>query len=117
MTEAYLVAAARTPVGRRGGGLAGVHPADLAAHAICAVLDRAGVDGAHVEDVILGCVSQIGAQASNIARTAALSAGLPEPSPASPSTGSAGPHSRPSTWRRRRSPAAVPTSSSPVASR
>jgi acetyl-CoA C-acetyltransferase len=81
MNDAFLVAAARTPVGRRGGGLANVHPADLAAHVIDAVLDRTGVDGEHVDDVILGCVGQIGAQASNIARTAALSAGLPESVP------------------------------------
>ncbi len=81
MNDAFLVAAARTPVGRRGGGLANVHPADLAAHAISTVLARAEVDGEHVDDVILGCVSQVGAQASNIARTAALSAGLPESVP------------------------------------
>jgi acetyl-CoA C-acetyltransferase len=78
---AYLVGAVRTPVGRRGGGLSGVHPADLAAHVIREVLDRAGVEGSYVDDVILGCVSQIGAQSSNIARTAALSAGLPESVP------------------------------------
>src|SRR4029453_7095214 len=59
-----------------------VHPADLAAHTINAVLDRAGLDGEHVDDVILGCVSQIGPQTYNIARTAALSAGLPEYVPA-----------------------------------
>ncbi len=81
MSDAFIVAAARSPVGRRGGGLASVHPADLAAHAICAALDRAGVDGELLDDVILGCVSQVGAQSSNIARTAALSAGLPESVP------------------------------------
>jgi acetyl-CoA C-acetyltransferase len=81
MTAANIVAAVRTPVGRRNGGLADVHPADLAAHALRAVLDRAGVDGAYVDDVILGCVSQVGAQASNIARNAVLSAGLPEAVP------------------------------------
>jgi acetyl-CoA C-acetyltransferase len=81
VNDAYLVAAARTPVGRRGGGVANVHPADLAAHVIGAVLERAGLDAEHVDDVILGCVSQIGAQASNIARIAALSAGLPEAVP------------------------------------
>ena len=81
-SEAYIVAAVRTPVGRRGGGLRGVHPADLARACVCAaLLDRAGVDGEHVDDVILGCVSQVGAQASNIARTVALSAGLPESVP------------------------------------
>jgi acetyl-CoA C-acetyltransferase len=82
MSTAYLVAATRTPVGKRNGGLAAVHPADLAAHTINAVLDRAGLDGEHVDDVILGCVSQIGPQTYNIARTAALSAGLPEYVPA-----------------------------------
>jgi acetyl-CoA C-acetyltransferase len=78
MSEAFIVAAVRTPVGKRGGGLARVHPVDLAAHVLQAVLDRAGVDGEHVDDVILGCVSQVGAQASNVARHAVLSAGLPE---------------------------------------
>jgi acetyl-CoA C-acetyltransferase len=82
MTSANIVAAVRTPVGRRNGGLAAVHPADLAAHALREVLSRAGVDGADVDDVILGCVSQVGAQASNIARIAVLSAGLPESVPA-----------------------------------
>ncbi|HEY3260320.1 MAG TPA: acetyl-CoA C-acetyltransferase [Pseudonocardiaceae bacterium] len=81
MPEAYVVAAVRTPVGRRGGGLAQVHPADLGAHAVAALLDRAGVDGGEVDDVIFGCVGQVGAQASNIARTVALSAGLPESVP------------------------------------
>ena len=75
---AWIVAAARTPVGRRGGGLSGIHPADLAAVPIRAVLARAGIDGGVVDDVILGCVGQVGAQASNIGRTAALTAGLPE---------------------------------------
>jgi acetyl-CoA C-acetyltransferase len=81
MTDANIVAAVRTPVGRRNGGLADEHPADLAAHAIRALLERAAVDGGAVDDVILGCVGQIGAQASNIARTALLSAGLPEAVP------------------------------------
>ena len=78
MSEAFIVAAVRTPVGKRGGGLAHVHPVDLAAHVLRAVLDRAGVDGEFVDDVILGCVSQVGAQSFNIARHAVLSAGLPE---------------------------------------
>jgi acetyl-CoA C-acetyltransferase len=81
MAEAFLVEAVRTPIGRRGGGLAGVHPADLAAHVLRAVLERSGVDPAAVEDVILGCVDQVGAQSFNIARTAWLSAGLPEEVP------------------------------------
>ncbi len=78
MSEAFIVAAVRTPVGKRGGGLAHVHPVDLAAHVLRAVLDRAGVEAQHVDDVILGCVSQVGAQSYNIARHAVLSAGLPE---------------------------------------
>jgi acetyl-CoA C-acetyltransferase len=81
MSEAFIVAAVRTPVGKRGGGLAHVHPVDLAAHVLLAVLDRAGVDEEFVDDVILGCVSQVGAQSFNIARHAVLSAGLPEQVP------------------------------------
>ncbi|MGX4694856.1 acetyl-CoA C-acetyltransferase [Streptomyces sp. JNUCC 63] len=78
MAEAYIVSAVRTPVGRRKGSLSGVHPADLAGHALKAAVERAGVDAGEIEDVILGCVDQIGAQSTNIARTAWLSAGLPE---------------------------------------
>ncbi len=81
MTEAYLVEAVRTPVGRRGGGLAGVHPADLGAHVLTALMDRSGVDPAAVDDVIFGCVDAIGPQAGNIARTAWLAAGLPDAVP------------------------------------
>jgi acetyl-CoA C-acetyltransferase len=82
MGEAYLVSAARTPVGRRNGALAGVHPADLAAHVLSAVVARSGVDPAAIDDVILGCVDQVGAQSTNIGRVAVLSAGLPESIPA-----------------------------------
>jgi acetyl-CoA C-acetyltransferase len=82
MGEAYLVSAARTPVGRRNGALAGVHPADLAAHVLSAVVGRSGVDPAAIDDMILGCVDQIGAQSTNIGRVAVLSAGLPESVPA-----------------------------------
>ncbi|HEY2226052.1 acetyl-CoA C-acetyltransferase [Actinomycetospora sp.] len=78
MSEAYIVEAVRTPVGRRNGGLAQIHPADLAAHTIREVVDRSGIDPAAIDDVILGCLDQIGAQAGDIARTAALAAGLPE---------------------------------------
>jgi acetyl-CoA C-acetyltransferase len=78
VAEAYIVSAVRTPVGRRNGGLAGVHPADLAGHAIRAAVDRAGVPADDVDDVILGCVDQLGAQSTNVARTAWLAAGLPE---------------------------------------
>jgi acetyl-CoA C-acetyltransferase len=78
MAEAYIVDAARTAVGRRNGGFAGVHPADFAAHTIRTVVERNDFDPAVIEDVILGCLDNIGAQAGDIARTAALAAGLPE---------------------------------------
>ena len=81
MAEAYIAGAVRTPVGRRNGGLATVHPADLAAHVLAELLRRTGVDPAAVDDVIMGCVSQIGPQTMDIARTAWLSAGLPESVP------------------------------------
>jgi acetyl-CoA C-acetyltransferase len=81
VAEAYIVSAVRTPVGRRGGGLAAVHPADLGAHVLRAVVERAGIDPAAVDDVIMGCVSQVGPQSLDIARTAWLSAGLPESVP------------------------------------
>jgi acetyl-CoA C-acetyltransferase len=78
MADAYIVSAVRSPVGRRGGDLSQVHPADLAAHVIKAAVERAGVDPGDVDDVIFGCVDQMGAQFGNIARTAWLSAGFPE---------------------------------------
>jgi acetyl-CoA C-acetyltransferase len=78
MTEAYIVDAVRTPVGRRGGGLSRVHPADLGAHSLAALVDRTGIDPAAVEDVVFGCVDTIGGQAGDIARTCWLAAGLPE---------------------------------------
>ena len=81
MTEAFLVDAVRTPVGRRGGGLAGVHPADLGAHVIRVLLARTGVEPQRVDDVVFGCVDTIGPQAGDIARTAWLAAGLPEAVP------------------------------------
>ena len=81
MTEAFIVDAVRTPVGRRGGGLAGAHPADLGAHVIAALVGRTGIDPAAVDDVIFGCVDTIGPQAGDIARTAWLAAGLPEAVP------------------------------------
>jgi len=82
MAEAYIVAAARTAGGRRGGRLAGWHPADLAAQVIDALVARSGIDPAAVEDVILGCVSQVGEQATNVARNAVLASALPESVPA-----------------------------------
>ncbi|WP_329058737.1 acetyl-CoA C-acetyltransferase [Amycolatopsis sp. NBC_01480] len=77
MAEAFVLDAVRTPVGRRGGALGGVHPADLGAHVIRAVVERAGVDPALVDDVILGCVDTLGPQSGNLARTAWLAAGFP----------------------------------------
>jgi acetyl-CoA C-acetyltransferase len=79
--EAYLVDGVRTPVGRRGGGLAGIHPADLGAHVIRALVQRSGVDPLAVDDVVLGCVDTLGPQAGDIARTAWLAAGMPEEVP------------------------------------
>lgn len=81
MAEAFIVEAVRTPVGKRGGGLAEVHSADLAAAALDALMDRSGLDGSLVDEVILGCLDQIGPQAMDIARTAWLAAGLPESVP------------------------------------
>ncbi|MGX7727833.1 acetyl-CoA C-acetyltransferase [Rhodococcus sp. 2H158] len=81
MAEAYIVDAVRTPVGRRKGGLSQVHPADMAAHVIGGLVERTGIDPAAVDDVIFGCLDQVGSQAGNIARTAALAAGLPESVP------------------------------------
>ncbi|MFI7109204.1 acetyl-CoA C-acetyltransferase [Nonomuraea sp. NPDC050227] len=81
MNEAYIVAAVRTPVGRRNGGLAAAHPADLGAHVLRELMDRADADPAAVEDVIFGCVDTIGPQAGDVARTCWLAAGLPEEVP------------------------------------
>src|SRR2546421_9159017 len=81
MPEAYIVEAVRTPVTRRGGSLARAHPADLGAHVLKAVLDRAHADPAAVDDVVFGCVDTVGPQAGDIARTAWLAAGLPEAVP------------------------------------
>jgi acetyl-CoA C-acetyltransferase len=81
MPEAYIVDAVRTPVGKRNGGLAAVHPADLGAHSIRALIDRTGVDPAAVDDVVFGCVDTIGPQAGDIARTCWLVAGLPDDVP------------------------------------
>ncbi|GAA3759080.1 acetyl-CoA C-acetyltransferase [Plantactinospora mayteni] len=81
MAEAFIVGAVRTPVGRRGGGLSAVHPADLGAHALRGLVVRTGVDPARIDDVLWGCVGQVGPQASNVGRITALSAGLPESVP------------------------------------
>jgi acetyl-CoA C-acetyltransferase len=81
MAEAYIIDAVRTPVGKRGGGLSHVHPADLGAFPIQQLMARTGVDPAAVEDVVFGCLDTIGPQAGDIARTAWLAAGLPEEVP------------------------------------
>ncbi|OKI00700.1 acetyl-CoA acetyltransferase [Streptomyces sp. CB02923] len=81
MAEAYIIDALRTPVGKRGGGLAAVHPADLGAHVLKALMERTGVDPAAVDDVVFGCLDAVGPQAGDIARTSWLAAGLPEEVP------------------------------------
>jgi acetyl-CoA acyltransferase len=81
MRDAVIVEAVRTPVGKRNGGLAGVHPADLSAHVLQSLVSRAGLDPVNVDDVVWGCVSQIGEQTYDIARTAVLAAGWPESVP------------------------------------
>lgn len=82
MRDAVIVDAVRTPVGKRNGGLSGIHPADLSAHVLRALADRVGFDPSEVDDVVWGCVSQVGEQASNIGRNAVLAAGWPQSVPA-----------------------------------
>ncbi|MBU2074536.1 MAG: acetyl-CoA C-acetyltransferase [Actinobacteria bacterium] len=77
MPEAYIIDAVRTPVGKRGGALAGVHSADLGGYALSALMRRTGVDPGAVDDVIMGCCDTIGSQAGDVARSAWLVAGLP----------------------------------------
>ncbi|WP_280335372.1 thiolase family protein [Nocardia wallacei] len=81
MREVVIAGAVRTAVGKRNGGLSGVHPADLSAHVLTALVERTGLDPAVVDDVIWGCVSQVGDQSSNIGRYAVLAAGWPESIP------------------------------------
>jgi len=81
MAEAVIVEAVRSPIGKRNGGLSGVHAADLSAQVLNALAQRAGIDPGMVDDVIWGCVSQAGEQALDIARTAVLTAGWPETVP------------------------------------
>src|SRR5579885_2493811 len=83
MTEAYIHAALRTPLGRHGGALAAVRPDDLAAVPIRAVVERSGVDPRRIDDVILGCANQAGEDNRNVARMALLLAGLPVEVPGS----------------------------------
>src|SRR5947209_18209942 len=77
MPDVVIVEAVRSPIGRRGGGLSTVHPADLLGHVVSACVERAGVDPAEVDQVVGGCVTMPGEQSFNIARTAWLAAGLP----------------------------------------
>ncbi|GAC01227.1 putative acetyl-CoA acyltransferase [Gordonia namibiensis NBRC 108229] len=81
MRDAVIVDAVRAPIGRRRGALSGIHPADLSAHVLEALVERTGLDPAVVDDVVWGCVSQSSEQAGNIARTAILAAGWPESVP------------------------------------
>jgi acetyl-CoA acyltransferase len=78
MRDAVIVEAVRTPVGKRNGGLSGVHPVNLSAHVLNSLVERSGIDPVVVDDVIWGCVSQVGEQTMDIARTAVLAAGWPE---------------------------------------
>ncbi|MDA3039002.1 MAG: thiolase family protein [Actinomycetota bacterium] len=82
MEDAVIIDAVRTPMGKRNGSLSGWHPADLAAEVLKALADRNGLDPATIDDVIMGCVMQVGAQALNVGRNAVLTAGWPESVPA-----------------------------------
>ena len=82
MAEAYIVAAARTAGGKRGGALKGWHPADLGAKVLDALVERSGIDPAAVEDVIAGCVGQIGEQSFHVGRNMVMASGLPDSVPA-----------------------------------
>ncbi len=82
MGDALVVGAVRSPVGRRGGALAGRHPADLLGEVLAALAGRAGIDPALIDDVIVGCVDQVGEQGVNVGRSAVLAAGFPDTVPA-----------------------------------
>ena len=82
MTTAVIVDAIRTPLGKRNGRLKEWHPVDLAAETLRALVNRTGIDPALVDDVVMGCVMQVGEQAANVARNAVLAAGFPETVPA-----------------------------------
>jgi acetyl-CoA acyltransferase len=81
MRDAVVVGAVRTPIGRRKGGLSGVHPVDLGAHVLSALVERTGVDPGDVDDVYFGCVSQVGEQSWNVGRNVVLAAGWPDTVP------------------------------------
>src|SRR5690242_18636085 len=78
MREAVIVEAVRTPIGRRGGALADVHPVDLSAHVLNGLMERTGIEPDAVDDVIWGCVTQLGDQSGNVGRFALLAVGWPE---------------------------------------
>lgn len=78
MAEAVIVDAVRTPLGVRDGRLAGWHPADLAGHVLAALVERSRIDPEQIDEVVLGCATQVGAQSSNLARGAVLAGGLPD---------------------------------------
>ena len=110
MTEAYICDAVRTPIGRYAGALSSVRADDLAAIPIKALVDRnPRVDWGELDDVILGCANQAGEDNRNLARMAALLAGLPDSSGRRPSTACAARGSTPSRWPRAPSAAAKPT--------
>jgi acetyl-CoA acyltransferase len=81
MPDAVVVDAVRTPIGKRNGSLARVHPADLSAYVLRALVERTGIDPVLLDDVIWGCVTQVGDQAAQIGRYAVLGAGFPESVP------------------------------------
>src|SRR3954462_10230568 len=81
MRDAVIVEAIRTPIGRRNGGLSGVHAVDLSAHVLRSLAERSGIDPGLVDDVIWGCVGQVGEQTFDVARNAVLAAGWPESVP------------------------------------
>ncbi len=100
MTNVVIVEAARTPIGRRRGALAGLHPATLLGFAQRAVLERAGVAPEEIGQIVGGVVTQAGEQSNNVARNAWLHAGLRTPRPPRPSTARAVRRSRLCTWWR-----------------
>ena len=117
MQEVFIVEAVRSPIGRRKGGLAGLHPADLLGAIQKACIDRARIDPREIGQVIGGCVSQVSEQAFNIARTAWLSQGLPLEVAATTIDGQCGSSQQATTLAAGSSAPASRISCSPVASR
>ena len=103
MAEAYIIDALRTPVGRRGKSLAEVHPLDLAAAPLAELVRRNNIDSEQYDEIILGCIDQVGPNSMDIARSAWLAAGLSEPFRVPPSSASAVRDSKPSPTPPRRS--------------